>query len=158
MNLYIKQWKIHSILYNVNFLVIFIIPWVSISLTERNNCSFPAGLNEFFLNSGAKGLIETGITRNRVNVGTFNPYSYFDTLSLCLPVIKINIFIVSTLTPIWQVYEYGSKNLAIILIKAGHKAGRPTHRDKLVIKNVQCFSNDSPGQIQLINVIYIKLF
>ena len=47
---------IHSILYNVNFLVIFIIPWVSISLTERNNCSFPAGLNEFFLNSGAKGL------------------------------------------------------------------------------------------------------
>ena len=37
--------------------MIFIIPWVSISLTERNNCSFPAGLNEFFLNSGAKGLI-----------------------------------------------------------------------------------------------------
>ena len=41
----------------MNFLVIFIIPWVSISLTERNNCSFPAGLNEFFLNSGPKGLI-----------------------------------------------------------------------------------------------------
>ena len=41
----------------MNFLVIFIIPWVSISLTERNNCSFPAGLNEFFLNSGAKGLM-----------------------------------------------------------------------------------------------------
>ena len=37
--------------------MIFIIPWVSISLTERNNCSFPAGLNEFFLNSGPKGLI-----------------------------------------------------------------------------------------------------
>ena len=31
-------------------------PWVSISLTERNNCSFPAGLNEFFLNSGPKGV------------------------------------------------------------------------------------------------------
>ena len=40
----------------MNFLVIFIIPWDSISLTERNNCSFPAGLNEFFLNSGGKGL------------------------------------------------------------------------------------------------------
>ena len=36
--------------------MIFIIQWVSISLTERNNCSFPAGLNEFFLNSGSKGL------------------------------------------------------------------------------------------------------
>ena len=36
--------------------MIFIIPWVSISLTERNNCSFPARLNEFFLNSGSKGL------------------------------------------------------------------------------------------------------
>ena len=40
----------------MNFLVIFIIPWLSISLTERNNCSFPAGLNEFILNSGPKGL------------------------------------------------------------------------------------------------------
>ena len=39
------------------FLVIFMILWVSISLTERNNCNFPAGLKEFFLNSGGKGLI-----------------------------------------------------------------------------------------------------
>ena len=55
----------------MNFLVIFTIPWVSISLTERNNCSFPAGLNEFFLNSGAKGLILfismlVGVERNDV--------------------------------------------------------------------------------------------
>ena len=48
--------KIHFILRNLNFLVIFKIPWVSISLTERNNCSFPARLREFFLNSGSKGL------------------------------------------------------------------------------------------------------
>ena len=40
----------------MNFLIIFKIRWVSISLKERNNCSFPARLHEFFLNSGTKGL------------------------------------------------------------------------------------------------------
>ena len=39
------------------FLVIFRIWWVLISLTERNNCSFPARLHEFFMNSGSKGLV-----------------------------------------------------------------------------------------------------
>ena len=58
----------------MNFLVIFIIPWVSISLTERNNCSFPAGLNEFFLNSGTKGLMERSFGVGIV--GTRNVYSF----------------------------------------------------------------------------------
>ena len=40
----------------MNILVIFRIQWVSISLTERNNCNFPARLKEFFRNSGSKGL------------------------------------------------------------------------------------------------------
>ena len=53
----------------MNFLVIFIILWVSISLTERNNCSFPEGLNEFSHNSGHKGL--TGIKTLRSSLIMF---------------------------------------------------------------------------------------
>ena len=53
------QQKIHFVLYYVNILVIFRIRRVSISLTERKNCSFPARLREFFLNLGSKGLNAT---------------------------------------------------------------------------------------------------